>query len=147
MSTIYFAYGSNMDFERLKEREIFFEFLGKATLHNFELCFNKIASIKNGAGYANIIDKVGGSVEGLLFNIENIATLDGYEGYPFHYEKYKLFVTLNEKNIEAVVYIANPEKTKQNLKPTKEYLNRLLTAKEYLSAEYYEQLQRTETID
>lgn len=76
MSTIYFAYGSNMDFNRLSERKISFEFLGKAILPDYELKFNKIASKKTGIGYANIIIQVGECVEGLLFKIENIEKLD-----------------------------------------------------------------------
>jgi gamma-glutamylcyclotransferase len=147
MSVIYFAYGSNMDFNQLQKREISFEFLGKATLHNFKLQFNKIASKKEGVGYANISSQIGKSVEGLLFKTENIEILDKFEGYPNHYEKQKLYVLFNGENTEVVVYVARTEKTKEGLMPEKEYLNRLLTAKEYLSEQYYEQLKSTETID
>jgi len=44
MGVVYFAYGSNMDFKRLEEREVFFEFIGLGILEDYTLKFNKIAS-------------------------------------------------------------------------------------------------------
>lgn len=147
MSTLYFAYGSNMDFNQLDERKIFFKFLGVAKLINYELRFNKVASNKPGVGYANIMHQEGAIVEGLLLNVENLEALDKFEGYPNHYEKSEMEVVVNDKLVTAIVYIAKNDKTKSGLKPLKWYLDKLLSAKEFLSKEYFENLKRVITID
>ena len=147
MGDVYFAYGSNMDFKRLEEREISFEFIGLGILENYELQFNKIAKNKTGIGYANVVNKQRGKVEGLLFSIENIQILDRYEGFPEHYMKENLSICFLNERIEATVYVAAPDKIGQNLMPEKAYLNRLLAAKQYLSQEYFDFLESTKTID
>ena len=144
---VFFAYGSNMDFKRLEERGISFEFIGLGILENYELQFNKIAKNKTGIGYANVVKKEGSKVEGLLFSIDNIQMLDRYEGYPEHYLKEILSIYHLNKCIEATVYVAAPDKIGLNLMPEKFYLNRLLAAKEYLSQEYFDFLDSTKTID
>ncbi len=147
MDTIYFAYGSNMNFEQLKKRGVRFEFLGTAVLPNYELKFNKKAHGMIGIGYANVVKKLDESVEGLLFAIDDIKKLDVYEGYPFDYQRYELDVVSDGKIIKAFVYTANIEKINDNLKPEGAYLDRLLTAEKYLSEQYFEKLKNTETID
>jgi hypothetical protein len=146
MGDVYFAYGSNMDFKRLKDRGISFEFMGLGILKNYELQFNKIAKNKTGIGYANVVYKQGSKVEGLLYSIHNIQTLDRYEGFPEHYLKENLSICFLNKRIDATVYLAAPDKIGPNLMPEKAYLNRLLEAKEYLSKEYFDFLESTKTI-
>ena len=147
MGDVYFAYGSNMDFKRLKDRGISFEFIGLGILENYELQFNKIAKNKTGIGYANVVKKQGSKVEGLLFSVDNIQNLDRFEGFPEHYLKENLSIYHLNKRIEATVYVAAPDKICPNLMPEKAYLNRLLAAKEYLSQEYFDFLESTKTID
>ena len=68
----YFAYGSNMDEHRLKEKRkiTFYEkFSGK--LDGWELIFNKIASTKPGVAYSNIQTKENSSVEGIIYKINS----------------------------------------------------------------------------
>lgn len=147
MGMIYFAYGSNMDFSRLNEREISFEFIGLGILEDYELKFNKIASKKSGVGYANIVSQKGSKVEGLLFSIDNIEQLDQFEGFPSHYKKENLKIHYLGNLIDAVVYVASINRVSNNLKPERAYLNRLLAAKDFLSKEYLSFLEITETID
>ena len=144
---VYFAYGSNMDFKRLEERGISFEFMGVGILENYELQFNKIAKNKTGIGYANVVNKQGSKVEGLLYSIDNIQILDRFEGFPEHYLKENLSIYHLNKRIEAIVYVAAPDKIGLNLMPEKAYLNRLLAAKQYLSQEYFDFLESTKSID
>ncbi len=73
--------------------------------------------------------------------------LDRYEGYPEHYMKEILSICFLNERIEAKVYVAAPDKFGLNLMPEKDYLNRLLAAKEYLSQEYFDFLDSTKTID
>ncbi len=144
---IYFAYGSNMDFNRLNEREISFEFMGLGFLEGYKLKFNKIASKKSGVGFANIVSQKGSKVEGLLFSIDNIELLDQFEGFPNHYKKENLKINYLGNLIDAIVYVASIKWVSNNLRPEREYLNRLLAAKDFLSTEYLSFLENSETID
>ena len=145
MSVINFAYGRNMDFNILKERGVSFEFIGMGILENYELKFNKLASNKKGVGYANVVGSNGSKVEGLLFSIDNIERLDKYEGFPNHYKKEILEIYHSGTLVRAIVYIAVNDRISINLKPEESYLNSLLSAKDYLSHEYYKFLKSTET--
>jgi len=145
MSVINFAYGRNMDFNNLKERGVSFEFIGMGILENYELKFNKLALNKKGVGYANVVGSNGSKVEGLLFSIDNIERLDKYEGFPNHYKKEILEIYHSGTLVRAIVYVAVSNMISNNLKPEKSYLSNLLSAKEYLSDEYYRVLKSTET--
>ncbi|MCX8020937.1 MAG: gamma-glutamylcyclotransferase [Chitinophagaceae bacterium] len=147
MSVIYFAYGSNMNVDQIEERVSNFVVLGKAILHDYTLCFNKEAQAGNGTGYANIVYQKGEYVEGLLYEIDSLESLDDWEGFPEHYERVEMDVMFNNTPTKAWIYVANPNKIKSGLKPAREYLNKLLSAKEYLSEVYYKKLENTETID
>jgi len=145
MSVINFAYGRNMDFNKLKERGVSFEFIGMGILENYELKFNKIALNKKGVGYANVVRSKGSKVEGLLFSMKNIERLDKFEGFPKHYQKENLEIHHSGTLVRAIVYVAVSNMISNNLKPEKSYLSNLLSAKEYLSDEYYRFLKSTET--
>ena len=101
-------------------------------------------------GYANIVREDRGIVEGILYEItkECIENLDKYEKYPEEYDRRLIEVRLIS-GIEhnAHVYIAQPHKTSDTLKPTKEYLSHLLCAKDLLSSDYMLKLNSQNTID
>jgi len=146
----YFAYGSNMDRKRMEKRGVTIFSMQRARLEGFRLVFNKISSGSSNEGYANIVKDPDGAVEGILYEINDsdISKLDKYEGYPEHYRKIKVTVMLdNGQAVSAVTYVANPDKIRDGLKPSKEYLNHLLAAKDFFSPEYYKKLKATETID
>ena len=130
----YFAYGSNMDQQRMISRGVIFSNMKSATLNDYELKFNKIS--KQGA-VANIEPKVGSTVEGILYDIDSLIILDHYEGFPKHYNR--ILLTLN-CGTEAYVYVENKEYIVENLNPKQEYLNHLLEGKNYLSEKYFEKL-------
>ena len=146
----YFAYGSNMNPERMEKRVLNFTKGSSAKLKGYRLKFNKRADRNPLEGYANIVTSVGSIVEGILYEIskDDFCKIDKNEGVPIHYERKKITVqVINNKEIEAETYIANPSKIKDSLKPTKEYLEHLLKAKDMLSNEYYNWLKSTETLD
>ncbi len=90
-----------------------------------------------------------GVVEGIVYEVfdYDIDCLDHREGYPTHYDRKMLKVKLDDgTSVKAITYIAQPGKVKKNLKPTKEYLAHLLKGKKYMSEEYYERLNTTETL-
>jgi gamma-glutamylcyclotransferase len=139
----YFAYGSNMDNGELKRKGIEdVEVFGSAILDGYELKFNKLSK-KDGSGKANIIRKDGSTVEGVIyiFTKEQMGTMDTKEGSG--YKQVKVFPISDGKNIEAVAYVATGTALRENLLPTKDYLEKILRgAKEFqLSDSYTKQLE------
>lgn len=146
----YFAYGSNMNPQRMKDREINFSKRELAILKDYKLCFNKQAYRNPNEGYANLIPKKDIVAEGILYEIDesDIEKLDKLEGYPYHYNKETIRIELsNDKKVNALVYIAKPDKIKDGLKPSKEYLNHLLEGKHLISENYYNFLQSFDTLE
>jgi len=134
----------------MKEREVKFSKRELAILRDYKLCFNKQASRNPNEGYANLIPKEGTATEGALYEVDekDIEKLDKHEGYPNHYVKKTIKVVLaNGDGIDALVYIARPDKIKDDLKPTKGYLSHLKQGKDLLSENYYNFLQSFDTLE
>lgn len=74
-SRLYFAYGSNLDFNQMAARCPNAEYVGIATLKDHVL---KLDS----AGYATVVAQPGAHVQGALWNLDRCdeAKLDGFEG-------------------------------------------------------------------
>ena len=153
----YFAYGSNLNPERMLSRNITWLDSYPATLENYELVFNKPSTLAKNVTYnmsfANVIPKQNSIVEGVIYLIDDdlIKTLDKFEGTNKKipdYFRVKLDV-LKEKNeiVPAWVYIANGLLVRDGLKPTKEYMNHLLAGKDKLSESYVTKLEQVQTID
>ena len=146
----YFAYGSNMDNERMIKRGVVYSERFSGKLDGHKLFFNKIADENQGTGYANIIPDNHSVVEGVVYKTDekSISKLDSYEGVKTsHYYKTEMLINTTKGTLECVVYIAYQQKTKTGLKPTKDYLQYLLKGKEFLSKNYYEWLSKIETVD
>jgi len=132
---LYFAYGSNMKIEQMRSRAGIINFI-PAKLHGYELAFNKQAKRNPKEGYANVMPKDGGVVEGILYELDDLTQLDKNEGVPTHYNKKIMeVVTDNGDKVKAFVYVANSGKVVDGLLPTKEYVGRLLENK-LLSEDY-----------
>jgi gamma-glutamylcyclotransferase (GGCT)/AIG2-like uncharacterized protein YtfP len=89
-------------------------------------------------------------VEGVLYEIpdSDLKTLDRCEGYPSHYGRIKIIAIMdNGEKVEAVTYVAKPDKVKDGLKPSREYLDRLLKGCDLLSEEYCKKLREWRTSD
>lgn len=127
---LYFAYGSNMKLEQMESR-------GKvishttAVLRDHKLVFNKISKRNPSEGFANVIKSSGSVVEGVLYLLDDdISQLDKSEGVPVHYTKETMTVERADgTTLNALVYIANPDRTADNLLPSKEYVGKLLENK------------------
>jgi cation transport regulator ChaC len=146
----YFAYGSNMDPDRMRVRGVNFLKREHAILEGWRLEFNKVSSRNSKEGYANIVRDENGIVEGVLYDIadSDLKILDRYEGYPSHYERIKVVVRMDDgEMVEAITYVAKPDKVREGLKPSKEYLNHLLKGCDLLSEEYCRKLRKLETLD
>jgi gamma-glutamylcyclotransferase len=146
----YFAYGSNMDLLRLRERAVHPRERRAAILRGYGLRFNKQSAAKTGEGKANIVAQTDESVEGILSEVteEEMGMLDRCEGAPAHYLRASVVVRLeNGTEVEAVTYVANPSMVVDGLRPTKEYLSHLLAGRNFLSREYIRSLEGTDTLD
>ncbi|MDR7415266.1 MAG: gamma-glutamylcyclotransferase family protein [Armatimonadota bacterium] len=142
----YFAYGSNLDSDRLHKR------IGRdrvdskvGYLRDYRFAFNKKGN--DGSGKANIVPRGGSQVWGAVYRLTSaeLSYLDRCEGVPGHYERRQVEVMTREGEIiHAQTYIANREKVSAGLRPTREYLDHILKgAKEHgLPAEYVEEIRR-----
>ena len=95
-SVKYFAYGSNMDVDQMKQRCPTVEVLGKGVLRDYRLGFT-VYSAGWGAGSADIVHERGNEVWGIayLIDIDDLDGLDAYEGCPEHYRRVQLPVEVH----------------------------------------------------
>ena len=91
----YFAYGSNMNPERMKQRIGWSPPSRGAVLQDYQLMFDKQS---NDGGKANIRPLKGEAVEGVLYQLaeKDLLSLDGFEGVSTgDYTREKLEVIIN----------------------------------------------------
>lgn len=146
----YFAYGSNISANRMtNERKINFINRKFSILENYKLVFNKVSKKNEHLGFANIIKCDNSIVEGVLYelNDSDISIIDKFEGAPLHYERKIVEVLCDNIKVNAIVYIANSNMIKYNIKPDKSYLNYILEGKDVFSDDYYQKLLKVETLD
>ena len=144
----YFAYGSNMDTNRMNERKLNFTSRQFSKLDGYKLVFNK-KSDKQGM-VSNIEQSISDFVEGALYEFPDtdISKLDKAEGYPNHYDRMEVtVVTKDGSQTVATTYIAKQDKIVNGLNPTKKYLNHLLAGQDILTKEYFDKLSKTKTCD
>lgn len=100
----YVAYGSNLNLKQMARRCPTAEVVKAAFLHNWRLMFRG-----KGAAVATIEEHKGSKAPILIWRLQpsDEHNLDIYEGYPHLYRKEMLKVTVNEKRINAMVYIMN----------------------------------------
>jgi gamma-glutamylcyclotransferase len=144
--TAHFAYGSNMDLTRIEER---LHRLPQATcvcLKGYRLLFNKRAETKAGIGWANIVERPDDVVHGILYELtkEELDTLDKYEKVKEgHYRHETVSVQISDgTTTTAIAYVARSEWVEDGLLPTREYLNHLLAARDYLPPDYVAALEK-----
>jgi gamma-glutamylcyclotransferase (GGCT)/AIG2-like uncharacterized protein YtfP len=144
----YFAYGSNMDEDRMRERGVRYYSRSAGIADDFELYFNKTDRKNPGNGFANIVPETGKKTEGIVYEIdaEGLQRLDRFENFPDEYIRKLARVLTSEGYCECLVYIAAEGKTAPGLTPAAEYLRHLLAGKDYLSAAYYRKLCGVKTV-
>lgn len=140
MTCYYFAYGSNMNPERMQDRGLNFNQMLSGYLPHLQLAFNKKAHCGAPWAYANIRYAKDSVVEGILYRLQSrdeIAKLDPYEGTPFRYSREVYPVRSPQGVIPAWVYIANRGNLQEGLQPARWYLDHLLAGEPYLSEDYF----------
>jgi hypothetical protein len=151
----YFAYGSNMNAQRLFEERLKPEGVPggervAGRLDGWRLAFNKRARLPLGAGAGNIVPAVGESVHGTLNLLppKGFEILDRYEGVAGgHYERRLVPVVRADTGapVDAVTYVALL--VGDELRPTRDYLGHLLAGRDLLPDDYCARLGATPTID
>ena len=147
----YFAYGSNMNPERMKERmgEEITQTAQVGRLADYRMKFNK-RSRKYGVA-ANVVHEKGALTEGVLYRLQSpdqIKQMDPNEGYlgPSNdrnqYDRKPLPIRAENDMVDAWVYIATDDFIREGLAPERCYLNHLLAGRRFLSESYVHQLQQ-----
>ena len=125
----YFAYGSNMNLQRMMDRSAYFTQRKRGILHGHRLVFNKISGKYPGHGVANVVAERGYDVVGILYEVDRpgIEALDGFEGVRGgHYIRTEMMVQLNDGTaVNAYVYVAHPDMVEDGLTPHEDYFNHL----------------------
>ena len=152
----YFAYGSNMDPVRLKERctdkgaPVLERVAGH--LSGWRLVFNKQRRDRPGEGAANVVEDPSGLVEGTL-NRMAAAGLDlldideGVRSGQYRRRSVRVMRVDAATTVDAVMYVALPGVVRSGLRPPRWYLGHLLAGRDLLSAPYYAALAATPTYD
>ena len=99
MNRFYFAYGSNMNPDRIRERIPQARLVGKATIKGWRLRERLYADIERARG---------GQVEGVLYLVTDseVHRLDAYEGYPSVYGCVQVNAWLDAKHkVYAFTYV------------------------------------------
>jgi gamma-glutamylcyclotransferase (GGCT)/AIG2-like uncharacterized protein YtfP len=146
----YFAYGSNMNPQRMRDRGMEFERVIGGRVVGLGLRFNKQSRDHYGCGHANLIYAPAETVEGVLYEFaaaQTIELLDPFENTPVNYSREPLRVCSSMGPITAWAYYANPAVIFSNLRPTQAYLDHLLTGAPFLSNAYLQALYSQQTIE
>ena len=146
MSCYYFAYGSNMNPERMNLRAMNYRRILSGRIAGLSLAFNKRAADAPWRSYANVVHDAAGCVEGLLYELDSdteIFTMDPFEGVPRLYSREIFTVATEEGGIPAWVYVANRAMIEEGLLPERWYLDHLLAGERWLSESYFRKLKST----
>jgi cation transport regulator ChaC len=143
MTRCYFAYGSNMNPDRVRGRGLAFTAVEAAVLRGYGLRFDKQSRDHLGTGHANIAYDPNDVVEGVLYHladVDEIVKMDPFERTPVNYSRDVIEVETAGGRVSAWTYFANPGVRAQGLRPDRAYLAHLLAGAPYLSPAYVARL-------
>lgn len=147
---LYFAYGSNMDWEQMRQRCPSAGFLHRATLPDRQIAFTR-KSVSRGCGVADVVRASGRRVWGVVYDIADteIGKLDECEGYQhgrdrnaYWRRECTVFVDDGAQNpLACSSYFATPQP--EPPLPNRAYVRHLLDGARHwgLPAEYIGQLE------
>ena len=133
---LYFAYGSNMSRQQMRERCPDHECLGFAVLKDHALCFPRHSPIRN-CGVAGLAETPGAEVWGVVYQLHDadLAALDKREGYdpakPSHVNRYSrqtVRVLMDIREVDCLTYFARHEPGRHV--PSTEYLETMIAGAE-----------------
>ena len=140
---MYFAFGSNMNPDRMRKRKAFFTERVGAKLSDYKISFT--FRRPDGCGSCNIKPDKNSVVHGALYTLEcgGLDRLDVFEKVSKGcYRRQCVIVeTSDGEKIEATTYVVTDEFYQEGLVPRREYLDHCLAGKDVLPAEYYDFLE------
>ena len=157
---LYFAYGSKLDPEQMKQRCPDHKVVGLASLHDHRLWFPR-TSHAWGGGVASIQLAHGTELWGIVYELSeaDMAALDQYEGWQGPddqhnvYDRELMFVELTRpddgsfpRRLRPWVYVARPSNPAP---PSRRYLDAMLAGARHhgLPEDHIVVLEQTETVD
>lgn len=151
---LYFAYGSNMSRQQMRQRCPDHECLGRAVLKDHALCFPHRSPISH-CGVAGLAEAPGGAVWGVVYRLhdEDLAALDRREGYDpaksldvNRYTRQIIRVLMDGREVECFAYFARPEPGDHV--PSADYLGTMVEGAEEngLPPDYVAALRRIATV-
>lgn len=104
----YIAYGSNLNVNQMKMRCPDAKIVGKGYINGYELLFKGSYT----GAYLTIEKKKGGKVPIGIWKVSarDEINLDRYEGYPSFYYKADMKIKIDDKEIDAFVYIMHEDR-------------------------------------
>ncbi|MBQ9141422.1 MAG: gamma-glutamylcyclotransferase [Lachnospiraceae bacterium] len=117
--TLYVAYGSNLNIPQMRQRCPNSKLLGVGEIKDYRLEFKALGM----CAYATIAPYAGEFVPAVVWEIDewDEKRLDIYEGFPTHYYKQNVEVTLADRKVIAMVYIMNNKA--HHARPSKQYFD------------------------
>ena len=115
-------------------------YVGVAELPGHRFAFSR-RSVRTGTGVANVVADPANSVWGVLYEVDDLATLDAKEGAGWAYDRCPVTVLVDGELREAITYeVMHPEQ--EEVTPSAEYLAGVLSAaaERGLPAAYVEEL-------
>jgi len=146
----YFAYGSNMNRQRVGERGLAVVRAEAARLAGFRLVFDKHSPAHQSTGHANITYEPGEAVEGVLYWLAGpgeIVKMDRFERSPVNYSRDVIEVHTASGRVCSWTYFANPAVRRPGLLPPRSYLIHLLAGRPFLSDAYFLKLAAWECVE
>lgn len=147
----YFAYGSNMNPDRMADRGLAVVAAMPGQLRNMALRFNKRSRHDSRWACANIAWCPGDTVEGVLYHLadeQQILLMDPFEGAPFFYSRERFAVSVGAgREVYAWTYVANHAHIDHSIRPLRWYLEHLLAGRDFLSPAYLARLAATPCLD
>lgn len=119
---LYFAYGSNMLTERLRDRVPSATPVTPATLPNWSLRFHKRS--QDGSGKCSIVETDRATVHGVVFDVApgDVPALDEAEFRGRGYERRRVHPQAPDVSLDAFAYVAQPAYVDDALRPYAWYL-------------------------
>jgi len=145
----YFAYGSNMDADQMKERCPTGQVLGAGMLRDYRLAFT-VYSSGWGGGTADIVHEPGHEVWGVVYvvGMQDLDCLDAFEGCPDHYRRAQLPVHVDGTEYPGV-WVYEVVRKAPFVPPRREYVETMRkAAREYgFPAGYVESLSAVRCVE
>ncbi|MEE9259450.1 MAG: gamma-glutamylcyclotransferase family protein [Nitrospinaceae bacterium] len=151
----FFAYGELMNQEYFKSQGLEYQAKYNVTLSAWRIIFNKIPldnGGQEGLGLCNVepTPNNAGMMLGVMYEMHKDfrPKLDEIHGHPNEYTRKVVQLTRHDFTLtKGYVYVANPERIQQGLKPNKATMKILRGARKEMDMLYFSRLMNTRTID